>query len=75
MNWSSHLIKIDSSIISALQQLESLSGEILCLFVTDTDNRLIGSLTDGDIRRFLISGGSLSDKVAVATNRKCFSIK
>ena len=38
------------------------------LFVVD-DNKLYGSLSDGDIRRYLISGGTIMDSVSKACNR------
>jgi len=36
------------------------------LFVVDEDSRLIGALTDGDIRRYLLSGRGLEDSIADA---------
>lgn len=36
--------------------------------LTDEDNKLVGTLTDGDIRRFLLKGGSLSEPAAEAAN-------
>lgn len=71
MNFNRHLISSQSSIISALKQLEELSGEILCLFVIDAKKQLVGSLTDGDIRRYLIAGGRLEDSIEPATNINC----
>lgn len=47
------------------QALEMLNNvpENLTLFVVNNDNQLIGSLTDGDIRRGLLSGLSIEDNV------------
>ena len=39
------------------------------LFLIDADNRLEGCVTDGDIRRFLLSGGGMDDAVMRAANR------
>jgi len=39
------------------------------LVVVDSQNRLIGTLTDGDIRRTLLSGGKMSDDVLAHCNR------
>ncbi|MBU3564444.1 nucleotidyltransferase family protein [Polynucleobacter sp. MWH-HuK1] len=36
--------------------------------VVDAENRLTGTLTDGDIRRHLLAGGSLDAQVAIAMN-------
>lgn len=38
-------------------------------FITDDSERLIGVLTDGDIRRILLSGGGLNDLVSRYINR------
>lgn len=48
-----HVIRGDSSIEDALVQLNELSLDAL-LIVVDNDGKLVGSLTDGDIRRSLI---------------------
>lgn len=47
---SDHLINVDRSIREALSMLNSLSTDAI-LFVIDDDDKLIGSLTDGDLRR------------------------
>jgi len=39
------------------------------LFLTDEHDKLIGCITDGDIRRYLLSGGSMSGRVIDAANR------
>jgi dTDP-glucose pyrophosphorylase len=59
-----HLIFSDSLIKQALVQLNELAPDAI-LFVIDTNQKLIGSLTDGDIRRGLINGLSLDDKVGI----------
>jgi len=59
---SRHLIFPDSNIKSALVKLNEL-GEDAILFVVDLDYTLIGSITDGDVRRALISGINLETKV------------
>lgn len=45
-----HLINVDKPIREALSMLNNLSTDAI-LFVIDESNRLIGSLTDGDLRR------------------------
>lgn len=62
----SHLIPIESSLLDALIQLNSLPGGALTLFVTDTQGRMKGTLTDGDIRRALASGMSGNSPVSEA---------
>ena len=43
------------------------------LFVVDESKGLLGVLTDGDVRRHLLEGGSLQDPVTVAMNREFVS--
>ena len=54
-DWNKHIIREDASLVEALQHLNSLSGQTMVLFVLDDNDRLLGTLTDGDIRRFIIS--------------------
>ncbi len=53
-DWSQHIIGEDASLVDALEQLNKLSGQTMVLFVVDADGKMTGTLTDGDIRRFLI---------------------
>ncbi len=46
-----------------------MAPEPLVLFVLDSDNRMVGTLTDGDSRRALISGASVNDKVEKIMHR------
>lgn len=39
------------------------------LFLVDDDNRLLGSLTDGDIRRYMLAGGKIKDESLLAANQ------
>lgn len=55
-----HLITNSSSINDALLRLNDLAQDAI-LFVVDSDNKLIGSLTDGDVRRGLIKGISIDN--------------
>jgi dTDP-glucose pyrophosphorylase len=52
-NYKDHLILSGSSIKEALIKLDILSLDAI-LFIVDKQDRLIGSLTDGDVRRALI---------------------
>jgi len=61
-NYRRHLIISGSLIKHALVQLDELSTDAI-LFVIDNNQKLIGSLTDGDIRRGLIKGISIENKV------------
>ncbi|MBD1386227.1 nucleotidyltransferase family protein [Mucilaginibacter rigui] len=61
-NYKDHLILTGTLIIEALIQLDKLAKDAI-LFVVDEDDKLIGSLTDGDIRRGLIKGLSTKHPV------------
>lgn len=61
-----YLISHNSTIKDALVAIEKLSTGLLTLFVVDDNQCLLGTLTDGDIRRKLIDGYSINDKVTVA---------
>ena len=60
-------LKIEKAITlrDAMCKLDHTAMQVL--FVMDNDT-LIGTLTDGDIRRYLLKGGSLDDSVDTATN-------
>jgi len=63
-----YTIKDSSNIIDTLAALNELSDAGLTLFVRDKDNKVIGAVTDGDIRRTLIAGSKLTDSVTIAIN-------
>lgn len=69
MNGNIHIIKSDLTLIDALHTINHLAPEPLVLFVVDNDNRMVGTLTDGDSRRALIAGASLSDSVEMVMHR------
>lgn len=64
-----HLINKDKTLFDALKQINSLHPEPLVLFVIDDDNRMVGTLTDGDSRRALIAGASVYDKAEKVMHR------
>jgi len=61
-----NIISADASLLDALGRLNALSGAAITLFVTDSDGRMAGTLTDGDIRRALLAGASLESPVTRA---------
>jgi dTDP-glucose pyrophosphorylase len=69
-DFSKYTIDKSATILNALRALDSLSrySDALTLFVMD-GKRLTGTLTDGDIRRFLIADGSLGASVEAAMRR------
>lgn len=64
------IIKCDSSVVEALAAIND--SDLLTVFVVDEKNVLVGTLTDGDVRRYLINGGQLNDPVVNAV-KKSFS--
>ena len=64
-----HRVNQKISLIEALSRINSLRPEPLVLFVLDDDERMVGTLTDGDSRRALIAGASLDDKVEKIMHR------
>ncbi len=56
-----HLIKKDKKILHALSKLDKLKVKIL--FVIDMEDKLLGSLSEGDIRRSLIKGKSIKSSI------------
>ena len=61
-NYRDHLLFSGSTIKQALIQLDVLAKDAI-LFVIDSNEILIGSLTDGDVRRGLIKGISIENSV------------
>ncbi|MDO6759746.1 nucleotidyltransferase family protein [Tamlana sp. 2_MG-2023] len=53
--YKKHFIYKDSTVREALVQLDTLASDAI-LFITNKENKLLGSLTDGDLRRGFIKG-------------------
>ncbi len=71
---SRHIINANATVRESLTALNKLSGDSMTLFAIDPDGRLIGSVTDGDIRRALIDGHTTDDKVRDIAFRKYISL-
>lgn len=61
------LVNKKTSVLQALAVIND-SGN-LTIFVVDDDKRLLGTLTDGDVRRYLLKGGQLTDCVEKAAHK------
>ncbi len=59
--FTSILIDKSASVKEAMKQLDKTAENIL--FVVEGNNKLVGSLTDGDIRRWILKDGDLSARV------------
>lgn len=61
-NFKDHLIINGSTIKQALEILNVLAADSI-LFVIDSNHKLIGSLTDGDVRRGLLNGFNVDNSI------------
>ena len=59
-----YIIQDTATILEALVALDGNNHDGQTLFVVNRDNRMVGTLTDGDIRRGLINGAALKDEVS-----------
>lgn len=68
MQFPLHCLKESDTMLSALTKLDCLDGELQVLFILNEYEQVVGTLTDGDIRRALIKGASLSVEVCTLMN-------
>lgn len=64
-----HIVNQNITLLEALSVINSLPPDPLVLFVIDDNNRMVGTLTDGDSRRALITGASINDKAGEIMHR------
>lgn len=57
-----YIIHQHQSLLEALTQINALRQGPLVLFVVDDEDRMVGTLTDGDARRALIAGAGVNEK-------------
>ena len=67
IEYSENQAQSTSSIKDCIKLLNKL--ELKILFILDENNKLIGTLTDGDIRRAILNGNELSDSILKAMNK------
>lgn len=70
MEMKNHIISQDITLLDALMCINTLAPDPLILFVVDEEQRMVGTLTDGDSRRALIAGASVNDKAEAVMHRK-----
>ncbi len=58
--------KHDLTLAAAMREIDENTNGIL--FLIDDSEKLVGCVTDGDIRRFLLAGGNLEDDIKKAAN-------
>ncbi len=61
-----YLVKSNKTVYDASKQLDEVKAK--ALFVIDDEGRLTGSFTGGDLRRWIVAGRSLQDKIVLASN-------
>ena len=66
-NWKTCLLDINETLSDAISKLEIIEKKII--LVTKNDNLLAGTITDGDIRRAILAGINMSDKVMKVANK------
>lgn len=69
-----HSVAISATVRDALTAINSLSGESMTLFALDPSGRLAGTVTDGDVRRALISGAALDSPVEQVMHRTFLAV-
>lgn len=67
---SKYIINQGRLVIDALKQINNIGTGPLCLFVVDDSGIMVGTLTDGDIRRAIIKGVTINDSVCSAMNKE-----
>lgn len=70
-NWQSRIIPQTHTIKHALAILDEIGVVSNVLFVVDDDGTLLGSVTDGDIRRGFLKDASVKDSVTTVMNPNC----
>lgn len=64
-----HVISKEQILLDALSKINGIGSGPLVLFVIDEDEHMVGTLTDGDIRRGLLRGLDIHDKIEKAVHR------
>lgn len=65
--WSRLRLNHETHVLAAVERIQS--DPLKAAFVVDAEDRLIGVVTDGDVRRFLLAGGDVQASVTACMNR------
>ncbi|MGH7717230.1 MAG: nucleotidyltransferase family protein [Gemmatimonadaceae bacterium] len=65
------MLRPTATLLEALRTIDRCGKEIA--FVCDAERRLLGTLTDGDVRRALLAGGSLGESTVEAAMHRRFT--
>ena len=66
---NTHFISHKVSVLDALKLINSLAPDPLVLFAIDEENKMVGTLTDGDVRRALIAGHTVNESIEQVIHR------
>lgn len=66
------IINSKASIMQALKQLNKTKEK--CLIVIDSNNKFLGTITDGDIRRFIIKKKNFDVNISKVYKKNAFSV-
>ncbi len=70
--FSNILLDRNATVKDALMQLDKNGQKIL--FIVEGDNKLVGSLSDGDVRRWILKEGPINEKVREVCFKGTFSV-
>lgn len=65
-SWQSSVLEISSTLSDAIQNLEETANQIV--IIVDTSQRLLGTISDGDIRRAVVKNNNLETNVSEFMN-------
>jgi dTDP-glucose pyrophosphorylase len=72
-DWQKTLVPPSKSIIETMRLIDEIALQIA--LVVDEDGRLLGTVTDGDIRRAILRGGSLNEPIENVMNKRPTAFK
>ena len=67
-----YCIRPDASLIECMQSIDTTGARIA--LAVDSELRLIGTVSDGDVRKALVKGFPLDSSIANHINRNCFHV-
>ncbi len=73
MNWKTLLLPAEASILDAMRCIDA--GAMQIALVADAEGRLLGIVTDGDIRRGLLRGLELASPAHAIMNRNPLTVR
>jgi len=71
-NLSDLLVLKKVSVKEAMKKLDLVASKIL--FVVDDEQKLVGSFSDGDVRRYILNNGNLEANVEYSCNKNSFRL-